>query len=111
MSEPDDYNILITPKTQIVTRILHYTHRNGETEPPTVPGEYWFDGAVVYDKGPLSAFSLGTHIRDQVKVEQPRWAQEPGLLVELPWGDLPEYFSPWQVVGRWWGPIVPPWEA
>jgi hypothetical protein len=88
-----------------------YTHRNGEAEPPSVPGEYWFDGAILGDNGPLSAFPPGTHIRDRVKVEQPRWAREPGLLVELPYGELPECFPPWQVVGRWWGPIVQPWEA
>jgi hypothetical protein len=103
MSEPDDYNILITPKTQIVTRILHYTHRNGETEPPTVPGEYWFDGAILADGG---YYKTGTKWRDQVYVSN----SEHGLQVEFQYYEDWDQFSPWQVVGRWWGPIVPPWE-
>ena len=63
-----------------------YSHRNGETEPPTVNGWYWYyhedDWYGMYhvtgdryELGPIS-------------------------------GVLSEEFE-----GQWWGPVVAPWEA
>lgn len=73
-----------------------YTHRNGETEAPTVPGRYWFRGTVddrrkVFLTHAKKYPSLGWMAYDDDErvesyIEIDRWK------------------------GEWWGPVAPPWE-
>lgn len=73
------------------TRCTVYAHRNGETEAPTAPGKYWFDNKkwrdtvdVIASASLLLAFDPHTNRYYDVS-------------------DLVMY-------GKWWGPMVPPWE-
>jgi hypothetical protein len=77
---------------------MSYSHRNGETEPPTERGWYWFYGKHVNEK------------RKPVK-------QKCNLYV---FGGCTEYRDPdgkYKIMtnlsslrGKWWGPLVPPWQ-
>ncbi len=73
-----------------------YDHRNGETEPPTEPGWYWFDGTLD------DRLQAGL-----VKVNAPDSAF-PTLSVS------PQWTEGWMEMnllsGQWWGPLLPPWE-
>ena len=71
-----------------------YTHRNGETEPPTEAGYYgfirkglrhgWIVTVVKYDEqGEMRAY-YGTRYEEEYRELEP---------------------------GKWWGPITGPWEA
>lgn len=65
-----------------------YSHRNGETEPPTIDeGYFWFhtDDSVIQPHGMI-------HIFDGACFEDGKM-----------W-DIAE------LTGRWWGPVTPPWE-
>lgn len=67
-----------------------YSHRNGEIEPPTVNGWYWFDGNH-YDvrcQNLVAVRSFGLF---------PTWLEG--------WSE-PETFE-----GKWYGPLVAPWDA
>jgi hypothetical protein len=73
-------------------------HRNGETEPPTRKGYYWYRGRVI-----KPGQKLGKRRRVFVYV----WVDEG-------WSDRVSFDN--KVVpldsfkgGEWWGPIVPPW--
>jgi len=72
-----------------------YSHRNGETEPPTVEGWYWWIGTVVgsyTEKGLVSV----TVPRDNSKIQiWPSWCDG--------WLGIED------MLGEWWGPLVPPW--
>jgi hypothetical protein len=83
---------------------MNYSHRNGETELPTIEGLYWF-----------------------------REGNEGGSVVRVSWQEeipdedifegYPAHFEVW-VIGsevdltfsqlddntQWWGPLMPPWE-
>lgn len=76
--------------------MITYTHRNGETTPPTEQGRYWFkgmaDGAAVQDLLPV--------------VTDPRQ----GILAWRPmlddgWHEKIDRFD-----GQWWGPVSAPWD-
>lgn len=64
-----------------------YTHRNGETEPPTVKGNYWFKGILLFIDSPG------------------REREETSLVVNVSLDFMLDKY-----VGRWWGPVMPPWE-
>lgn len=68
-----------------------YSHRNGETEPPSVEGRFWFKGML--DKIPstgIVAINAG-------------WQT-------TCWPDWIEGWSPPDdFQGQWWGPVTPPW--
>ncbi len=74
---------------------MKFLHRNGETEPPTRVGHYWFKGSV--DGEPLAE-----------KVTVMRWAKSGNLAVigVDATSDLRDFD------GQWWGPEseTPPWE-
>ena len=77
------------------TYTMKYDHRNGETEPPTIAGWYWWGGTVVgayTEKGLVNI----TVSRDGIQI-WPSWC-DGWLGIE----DMP---------GDWWGPVMPPWEA
>lgn len=77
-------------------RTPRYSHRNGETEPPTKAGWYWFKGSV----------SVGNHLGFSVHFDVVRL--DDSQLVAFP----NDYMATLRnVTGRWWGPIVPPFEA
>ena len=66
-----------------------YSHRNGETEPPTEEGYYWSsDNDTDYMSG----------------VVQVSESYVFGSLSEFDKGYL-ELFK-----GQWWGPVTPPWD-
>ena len=74
-----------------------YSHRNGETEPPTTAGEFWFDGAGI----------ASSHVykwRDRFSVERHN-----GVLCVFDDDGYP-LLPVTSMAGRWWGPIMPPWE-
>ena len=72
-------------------------HRNGETTAPTMMGRYWFSGTchgaaipeaminVVADDNALGWYPIGDTLR-------------------VSYGELSAF------AGRWWGPVVAPWE-
>lgn len=67
-----------------------YTHRNGETETPDRPGWYWIHGEV---DSPIVHIHGGPY----------------GMRA---WNSATEsYILAEHLVGRWWGPIVPPWQS
>lgn len=72
-----------------------YLHRNGETEPPTVAGRYWFDGYRTKSNGNRA------HVMDMVETNERGsvYNDVDGLT------DEPHAYK-----GKWYGPIVAPWE-
>lgn len=76
-----------------IRRKTVYAHRNGETENPTTPGFYWFDGLRVN----ISGNKLW--VRDLLEIDDNGYIDPQG-------SGLP--VAAWD--GEWWGPIVPPWE-
>lgn len=78
-----------------------YSHRNGETTAPTMPGRYWFDGTTSNKYTPSPSVLKGTTnvIEDHGKI--------------LAWLDLwdgGQYDDMALFAGRWWGPAFAPWE-
>lgn len=71
-----------------------YSHRNGETDPPTDAGYYFFKGRRIKQR---KGYNRAVFMRI--------WEHE---------GTLRHYFgSPGTVdelTGQWWGPVSPPWE-
>ena len=73
-----------------------YTHRNGETEPPTVhEGYYWFDA----DEHAVNRATSGCYYI------MPASESVNGIAF-LSGEDVPINV----LKGRWWGPVTPPWE-
>lgn len=78
-------------------RTPRYSHRNGETEPPTEAGFYWFIGRK------------RKHAQTTSK----------GGVYRVWWnsGELYTRIEPWsscrvdELTGRWYGPVEPPWIA
>lgn len=71
-----------------------YTHRNGETTAPTVPGQYWFNGRC-----------HGATIKEMIPViveNKVTCAWRPSF--GDGWLEDIENFS-----GQWWGPVFAPW--
>jgi hypothetical protein len=78
---------------------MTYLHRNGETDPPTEPGYYWF------------SFGWRNKTSDTVKgglVASVYISAANALAVALMYSDV--RYSQDQLDGRWWGPVTPPWE-
>jgi hypothetical protein len=73
-----------------------FSHRNGETAPPTRPGWYWFDG-----KTPERMCILRVWVEDGEPMVNVTFLKE-GYSRHVP-AVLHE--------GQWWGPVTPPWEA
>ena len=73
---------------------MTYAHRNGETEPPTVAGRYWFSGAI--SGWSTSEMTLVT------------------LDCAMAWNnraDVESFVDIAEFVGQWWGPVLAPWES
>lgn len=71
-----------------------YSHRNGETQLPTIQGWYWFKGIAMGERYEGSVI-VGEAIAGNLCVEGSG---------ESSFGDIREWGH-----GQWWGPIVPPW--
>ncbi len=78
-----------------------YTHRNGETAAPTVPGRYWFDGTTSSRYSPSPNVLRGTTCIIDDHGE---------LLAWLDLWDGGQYESVDLFSGAWWGPVSAPWE-
>lgn len=95
------YGVLRVQPPQVTER---YCHRNGETEHPTQPGFYWFDGELVF---PWIDLYRGDRIPEFdeemacMVLRNPR----PRTVIEVPpgWRE-----GTGQLRGRWHGPIVGP---
>jgi hypothetical protein len=74
-----------------------YSHRNGETEPPSLPEKYfWYKATDPEDFGFEGVYFTQTE----------GCQEEDGVL------DVDLDFTPYRNLppGRWWGPVSPPWE-
>lgn len=81
-----------------------YSHRNGETELPTVPGWYWFDGVGTWRQTPPETIS-----KRPVLVEQD---EEGSLIAWYGAYDDANYACVLNWLrGQWYGPISLPWEG
>lgn len=71
-----------------------YSHRNGETDAPTIPGTYWFKGTVNWwYRGALTTTNSDC---------------------TAAWDDTTNHPSFLDIschLGQWWGPIAAPWEG
>lgn len=74
----------------------YYSHRNGEIEPPTVEGYYWF-------KGQIWRYGDPQDIADLKTIE---FYNGTGIIVSE---ESDDFLS--DTKGRWWGPVVPPWDT
>lgn len=75
---------------------MTYTHRNGETDAPTVPGNYWFNGQCDGD------------IKEMLPVISD-W--HGGVLAWRPMYGDGWYEKIARFTGQWWGPVNSPWEV
>ncbi len=75
-----------------------YSHRNGETEAPTLPGKYWFEGVCKLATGRINLQIILNCIGrdDRIMAWEERSA---------------EYLHGHCFAGTWWGPILAPWES
>ena len=71
-----------------------YSHRTGETEAPTVPGKYWFDGIRTHVSGLVSVADIVT-VDEDGEIDANAYWTSPVLA--------------WD--GKWWGPLPEPWES
>ncbi len=76
---------------------MKYTHRNGETEPPTIyEQDYWFrcNNKKDPDDGPEDGL-VYLSIKSDHSI----------------YDHMGERYSLDNMTGQWWGPVTPPWEA
>lgn len=73
-----------------------YSHRNGESQPPTEAGRYWFKGIIMRYGDPQD-------IADLKIVE---FRLDRGIIVNE---EVDDFLA--DTKGQWWGPITPPWES
>lgn len=80
---------------------MTYAHRNGESGPPTVAGWYWFSGMVLQD-----GYVVYGDVWEQILYcINPAYNIDPPVIAVAG-----EHLKLDGFQGRWWGPIVPPWE-
>lgn len=79
-----------------------YAHRNGESEPPTTSGKFWFDGEGSYEPlSPIHTIRSVTYVTEESKGKRYGFCQD---------GEgNPFTFTLSLMDGRWHGPIVAPW--
>jgi len=73
---------------------MPYTHRNGETVPPTVAGWYWFEGRKYIHRKSFSRRTM-LQVYDFGDGLRARFTGSSDFIASL--------------TGRWWGPVTPPW--
>jgi len=83
-----------------------YTHRNGETEPPTIVGAYGFRGLYM----DIRPDAYGTHevagIITLYHPDRETWPEFIAYDCETGEG---AYHNAKDFDGKWWGPITGPW--
>lgn len=84
-----------------------YSHRNGETEPPTISGRYWLKGHMPQGtKDEPWGYDFGEHEDVPYEIDAERG------MIDL---DGTCYRKPiFAFVGQFWGPVqmpVPPWKS
>lgn len=75
---------------------MPYAHRNGEADPPTETGRYWFKGSI-----------------DGRNIEWITTVIDGGKRGILAWDEsdyIEDYVDVEKFVGQWWGPVPAPWE-
>lgn len=78
---------------------MMYTHRNGETIPPTETGRYWFKGMV----RSMQYNAITSVINDDEYAGYlAAWYEFCGD----GWFESTKAFN-----GQWWGPVLAPWEG
>lgn len=99
--EIDGAWVLVPPGVKVMRERERYSHRNGETEPPTRPGWYW-----VKDVQPKGWDWIGLHMRyvDRISKNHPK---RTAYRIDSVGN---EYLEDIGETLQWWGPIVPPWE-
>lgn len=82
---------------------MTYSHRNGEMEPPTEAGWYWFSGYI-------HGYQAGNNRRGLVRVTRGKMMGDGFdiLMVWPTWDEGGDAIS--ECLARWWGPLTPPWE-
>lgn len=75
-----------------------YAHRNGESEPPTIEGAFWFVGKLHHSDYFHDMKGL-VEITDHY------------LSHELLYGGEECCHRMGDFEGRWYGPVMPPWET
>lgn len=78
---------------------MTYTHRNGESEPPTEEGFYW----TAWVPNPARKAAVVEVVRDGDEWQVWHIGNE----VETYWTEPAQAPTDF----RWWGPILPPWEV
>lgn len=78
-----------------------YSHRQGETEPPTRPGWYWVKKIRPY-RGEWQGTQM-RYVTSLSKNYQRRQAYRMDSIGQ-------EYLDDIGKTLQWWGPVVPPWE-
>lgn len=83
-----------------------YSHRNGETEPPTVHGWYWVKGTVVVKGETINIYDclVIKHWLDSSMLTRLGDGQFVTLIAESSVWPLGEWHC------QWYGPVLPPWE-
>lgn len=94
------YGVLrVQPQAYESVPVKQYSHRNGESEQPTVNGWFWFDGTHP---------TLGIIMKRPILVESD--GDDPACVF---WygatDDANEACADGWLHGQWWGPVVPPW--
>jgi hypothetical protein len=77
---------------------MTYTHRNGESAPPTQTGRYWFNGVITSERGVYHIANISYFATTNMAY---------GMTYNDVTGEMLENKN---YVGRWWGPVTPPWE-
>lgn len=78
---------------------MEFLHRNGETEPPTEAGLYWFKGKIRHP-----AYAHDVAALEQV---EPHWSLEGYENWIIPDEECIHFLT--DATGQWWGPVLPPW--
>lgn len=83
---------------------MTYTHRNGETEPPTIPGDFWYKGKL-HHRGHTDESRNYHHDCGGMFHIYPHWHTNK-LCID---GEECIHYME-DAEGQWWGPVVPPWD-
>jgi hypothetical protein len=75
---------------------MNFSHKNGETEPPTRPGHYWLRGVRKHGHKRIRL----RHLLHVVRASHTTF--------EVEWGGVAMPIELYE--GQWWGPVCPPWE-
>lgn len=82
---------------------MSYSHRNGETDVPTVRGWYWVWVSAPY---PVWPGVLMRFVEDYVEDDVPLQRADAWRVDSICHQDLASLGDSLQ----WWGPVTPPWE-